>query len=242
MRFLAHQILLNPGFWIFLVLIGGVIGNWKKRSWLAIVLGLLAFMLFPKPIKYLVSQEERKFPPWESNKRSAPYILVLGAGGTPEPGLSPMQRISGSPYHRVMQGIRVWQQVPEAFLVFSSAGRPGYPSQAEMYAEVAREWGVPDTVIRIVPTPKTTQEEARDFVKAFPEAKSLILVTSALHIPRAKKIFEKQGLEVIPAPSDYRVKHHPDGERFAWIPSLEAMMMWQGYVKEKVGVLLASSN
>lgn len=201
-------------------------------------LAILAFMLFPKPIHYLVAKEERKFPAWEAEKRTAPYILVLGAGGTPEPELSPMHRISGSPYHRVMQGIRIWQQVPEALLVFSSAGRQGYPSQAEMYAEVARDWGVPDSVIRVVPTPKTTREEARDFKVAFPEAEYVILVTSALHIPRAKKIFEKQGLEVIPAPSDFRVKRHPDGERFGWIPSLEAMMMWQGYLHEKVGMIL----
>lgn len=203
------------------------------------LLGVFACLLFPKPIKYLISKEERKYPAWEAEKRVAPYILVLGAGGTPEEGLSPMQRISGSPYHRVMQGIRIWQQVPEALLVFSSAGRPDYPSQAEMYAEVAREWGVPDTVIRLVPTPKTTQEEALDFVQAFPEAKAVILVTSALHLPRAKKIFEQQGLEVIPSPSDYRVKHHPAGDRFDWIPSLEAMMMWQGLVKEKVGIVFA---
>lgn len=213
--------------------------NYKKRLWLAIPLAVLALMLFPKPIHYLVAKEERKFPTWETENRSAPYILVLGAGGTPEPGLSPMQRISGSPYYRVMQGIRIWQQTPDALLVFSSAGRPGYPSQAEMYADVAREWGVPDSVIRIVPTPKTTQEEARDFLMAFPEAKEVILVTTANHIPRAKKIFEQQGLEVIPAPSDFRVKRHPDGERFGWVPSLEAMMMWQGYFHEKVGMMFA---
>lgn len=238
MPFIAHQLLLNPGFWIFCVLIGGIVLNYKKRLWLAIPLSILAILLIPKPIQYLVAKEERKFPTWEFQKREAPYILVLGAGGTPEPELSPMHRISGSPYHRVMQGIHVWQQVPKALLVFSSAGREGYPSQAEMYAEVAREWGVPDSVIRIVPTPKTTREEARDFKAAFPDAESLILVTSAMHIPRAMKIFEKQGLEVIPAPSDFRVKRHPDGERFGWIPSLEAMLMWQGYLHEKAGMVM----
>ena len=238
MRFIAHQLLLNPASWIFCVLIGGIIWSARKKYGLVLPLTVLTLMLFPKPIHFLVEKEERRFPVWEVEKRAAPYIVVLGAGGTPDPDLSAMLRISGSPYHRVMQGISIWQQVPAAFLVFSSAGRPGYPSQAEMYAAVAREWGVPDTSIRTVPTPKTTQEEAIDFVEAFPEAKTIILVTSALHIPRAKQLFEKQGLEVIPAPSDFRVKKHPDGQRFEWMPSLEAMLMWQAYVKEKVGMLL----
>jgi uncharacterized SAM-binding protein YcdF (DUF218 family) len=59
-----------------------------------------------------------------------------------------------------------------------------------------------------------------------------------MHIPRAKKVFENQGLEVITAPSDYRIKLHPDGTRFSWIPSLDAMQMWAEYVKEKVGALM----
>jgi len=238
MRFLAHQIILNPGFWIFAILIAGVILNYKKRFWLAMPLFILSLLLFTKPIHYLFTLEERKFPTWESERKVASTILVLGAGGTPEPGLSPMHRIGGASFHRVMQGVSIWKQMPEAHLVFTGAGIEGYTSLAEMYAEVAREWGVPDSAIRIISTPKNTQEEARDFRTHFPESKSLILVTSAMHIPRAKKVFENQGLEVITAPSDYRIKLHPDGTRFSWIPSLDAMQMWAEYVKEKVGALM----
>ena len=164
--------------------------------------------------------------------------MVLGSGGTPDAALSPTQRLSHGSLWRCTQGVELWKQIPEAKLVFSSAGRPGYISQAEIYAEAARSWGVPDSVIRVVTTPLNTQEEARDFVASFPEAKAVILVTSALHIPRAKKIFEKQGVEVIPAPSDFRVKRHPAGEGFGWVPSLKAMLMWKGYMHEKVGILL----
>ena len=239
MRFIAHQILLNPGCWIFFVLIGSA---WTYRKWwyLAIPLGLLALSLFPKPIHLLLERLEREFPTWESHQSQAPYILVLGAGGTPDPQLGPLHQIGGSPLHRVMQGIRVWRHIPESLLVFSSAGRPGYPSQAEMYAEVARDWGVPDSVIRLVTTPKTTLEEARDFVEAFPQAQEIILVTSAQHMPRAKEIFEDYRLKVIPAPTDYRIRRHPDGERFPWIPQLEALQLWQGWLREKVGTWLWS--
>ncbi|MCH6201330.1 YdcF family protein [Aquiflexum sp. LQ15W] len=240
MRFLAHQVFLNPGFWIFSILIAGVILNYKKRLWVSIPLLFLSMLLFSKPVQYLFALEERKFPTWESEKKVAPYILVLGAGGTPEQGLSPMHRIGGASFHRVMQGISIWKQLPEARLVFTGAGVEGYVSLAEMYAEVAREWGVPDAAINIITTPKNTQEEAKDFMAKFPGTKSVILVTSAMHIQRAKKIFEKQGLEVITAPSDYRVKLHPDGIQYSWIPSLDAMQMWSELVKEKVGIMLVS--
>jgi uncharacterized SAM-binding protein YcdF (DUF218 family) len=240
MRFLAHQIFLNPGFWIFSILIAGVIWNYKKRVWLAIPLLFLSMLLFSKPVQYLFALQERKFPTWESEKKVAPIIVVLGAGGTPEPGLSPMHRIGGASFHRVMQGISIWKQLPESRLVFTGAGVEGYISLAEMYAEVAKEWGVPDASMSIIPTPKNTQEEARDFVAKFPDYKSIILVTSAMHMPRAKKIFEKHGLVVIPAPSDYRIKLHPDGIRYSWIPSLDAMQMWSELVKEKAGILLGS--
>jgi uncharacterized SAM-binding protein YcdF (DUF218 family) len=39
----------------------------------------------------------------------------------------------------------------------------------------------------------------------------ILLVTSALHMPRSVAIFEKQGFEVIPAPADFQVTRSDDG-------------------------------
>ena len=46
----------------------------------------------------------------------------------------------------------------------------------------------------------------------------IILVTSAQHMPRSVGLFEKQGLEVVPAPTDYAVTER--GWAHLWEPDL----------------------
>ncbi|WP_154855452.1 YdcF family protein [Cyclobacterium xiamenense] len=196
-------------------------------------------MLLSPPIRYLVEKEEQRFPAWESHRTGAPFILVLGSGGTPDPKLPALQRLSNHSLWRCMQGIGIWRQLPQSFLVLSSAGREGQVAQATFYAQVAREWGVPDSLIREIPSPRTTQEEARDFRAAYPRADSVILVTAALHLPRARTLFEREGLHVIPAPTDYKVKSDVLGSGyFQWIPSLAAASLWQAYLHEKLGTMV----
>lgn len=238
MRFIAHQLILNPACWIVLGLVLGAWGQWRDRRWLSYMLLGSIFFLLPKPIDELIHQYERSFPNWETHQTPAPYIVVLGAGGTPDPALTKLQQLSGSPLFRVMQGISIAKALPEATLVFSSAGRPGYPSQASMYAAFAKEWGIAETRLDTIPTPTITREEAEHFKARFPEATTVILVSSALHQPRAKRLFERQGLRVIPAPSDYTIRRHPAGNRYEWVPSLQSLQRWNSYLHEKIGMLL----
>ncbi|UJP64445.1 YdcF family protein [Mongoliitalea daihaiensis] len=239
MRYIAHNFFLNPAFYIFCGMLWGAWGQWKAgRNWLAGLLALATILLMPAPINYLIQQKERSFPIWEEQKLGAPYILVLGAGGTPDPAINSMHQLAGSPLLRVTQGMRIAQELPESILVFSSAGRDGYLSQAEMYANYAKESGMEEARLGIVPTPKTTWEEAQEFVKAYPDAKKIILVTTAVHLPRAKRMFEAHGLEVIPAASDFIIRKHPAGDRLQWIPSLHALQRWETYVHETIGMFL----
>ena len=239
MRFLAHNFFINPAFYIFLGMIWMACGQWREgRRWLGVLIGLVTIFLIPAPINYLIEKKERTFPVWEQHQTSAPYILVLGAGGTPDPEINSMHQIAGSPLLRVTQGMRIAQKLPKATLVLSSAGRPGYLSQAEMYANYAKEWGFEESRMGIVPTPRTTWEEAVEFKKAYPDAQKIILVTTAVHLPRAKRMFEAQGLEVIPAASDFIIRRHPAGDRYQWIPSLHALMRWDTYLHETLGMWL----
>ena len=50
----------------------------------------------------------------------------------------------------------------------------------------------------------------------------IVLVTSAVHMPRALALFEKQGFSVIPAPTDYNVTQ-ADWDRL-WEPNLTTQL------------------
>ena len=95
--------------------------------------------------------------------------------------------------------------------VLVSGGRIGWDpveiSQAEEMASLLEMLGVPKDKIWLEDASRNTEENAV-FSKKILEAKGakrILLVTSAVHMPRSVLLFERQGLEVIPAPTDYSV-------------------------------------
>lgn len=67
---------------------------------------------------------------------------------------------------------------------------------------------------------------------------SSLLITSAIHMPRAMKVFNKAGMAVVPYPCNYRVLS-PDTD-FTWkslIPNQEAFNRWTLILKEWVGLI-----
>ena len=63
-----------------------------------------------------------------------------------------------------------------------------------------------------------------------------VLVTSAMHMPRAIRVFNKAGLAVVPYPCNYEVVE----KTFSWddflIPKLSVINDWRGLLKEIVGM------
>jgi len=198
---------------------------------------VLVFLLLSMPISsWVIWKQERQFKPLKEVPSSAQAIVVLGSGGVPEPDLSIYQRLDASALQRTLEGIRIWKMNPEKLLVFSSEGRKGYPSQAAMYAEVAKALGVPSERIFLLEQGITTETEALDFITHLPEIKEIVLVTSALHLSRATRIFEVLGIQVTPAPAEFVVKVHPGGNRITWFPSFNALNKWNSLIHEWVGM------
>jgi uncharacterized SAM-binding protein YcdF (DUF218 family) len=91
-------------------------------------------------------------------------------------------------------------------------------------AEILKMLGVPEEVLWYETESRNTYENAL-FTRRILEEKGIdriVLVTSAMHMPRAVGLFEKQGFEVIPAPADYNVTQS-DWERL-WQPNLTTQL------------------
>jgi len=67
--------------------------------------------------------------------------------------------------------------------------------------------GVPSDSILVEGNSRNTIENAKEVEKLMRKVKgkSILLVTSALHMPRAYWLFSRTGLKVIPAPTDFEV-------------------------------------
>jgi len=77
----------------------------------------------------------------------------------------------------------------------------------------------------------------------------IILVTSAMHMPRSKALFKNQGLNVIPAPVDFTITEHnwhttfnPNlGEFFIQLlPSAGSLNLTTNVIREYIGLLIYS--
>jgi uncharacterized SAM-binding protein YcdF (DUF218 family) len=75
--------------------------------------------------------------------------------------------------------------------------------------------------------------------------KRILLVTSATHMPRAVRVFERQGLEVIPAPTDFLVTRAewqylreagPHTQLINLLPSAGNLELTTRALKEYIGI------
>jgi len=118
-------------------------------------------------------------------------------------------------------------------------------------AELLEFLDVPRKAIWLEPTSRNTYENAANSSQ-FLEIKGIrriLLVTSASHMPRSVKLFEHQGLEVIPAPTDFVVSRSDlEQMRTAWLPtqllnlfpSVENLAITTHMLKEYFGLIIYS--
>lgn len=112
----------------------------------------------------------------------------------------------------------------------------GNGSEAEAMRLFLLDLGLPDAAIVLESTSINTLENARNTAEmlAAEGVEEVILVTSALHMPRARKRFDAMGVKVIPAPTDFEVS----GQRFHPLRLLPAVTELQGStraIKEVLG-------
>jgi uncharacterized SAM-binding protein YcdF (DUF218 family) len=140
-------------------------------------------------------------------------IVVLGGATQPAEYPRPIVELNGAA-DRVIYAAWLYHQ-GHADSLLLSGGRIPWQSPAQLDLETPAEemalimkmLGVPEAAIRLEKESRNTYENAL-FSKRLLEKQDIeriILVTSAMHMPRALRLFEAQGLEVVPAPVDYRV-------------------------------------
>ncbi len=152
---------------------------------------------------------ERRYPALQgSTFAGAPganitYIVVLGGSGNEDPNLPITSHISPDLMVRLIEGIRLYRELPGSKLILS-----GGKESAGGMTRIARMLGVPAEDLMQLSDPRDTEEESRQ-IAPIVGSQRLILVTSASHMPRAMGFFHKRGLRPIPAPTDYMAPEQP---------------------------------
>ncbi|AXV65612.1 YdcF family protein [Pseudoalteromonas lipolytica] len=176
-------------------------------------------------------------PQWQFNKRQHSQIdniVVLGCTIMPHPQLVANNQLGDCAISRLLEGVKLAHQYPDAIL-FVSGGGFANTTNSQLMFETAKTLGIAASRIKQNPLAMDTAEEAKRLAIYLVDKKSA-LVTSASHMPRAKDLFNAQGIEVIPAATDYKdYSQFPMYKQF--IPSADVLVAVTRVSHEKVGSL-----
>jgi uncharacterized SAM-binding protein YcdF (DUF218 family) len=143
---------------------------------------------------------------WGQTRGTSPrWIVVLGGGHVSDPHLPANSQISPAALGRVVEGVRLYKAIPGSKLLLSGGVVFDPVPEAEVMARIAVLLGVKPQDISLETDSWDTADEAELIAKMIGPG-TIILVTSAAHMPRAMALFRKRGLQPIPAPADFHVR------------------------------------
>lgn len=177
-------------------------------------------------------------------------IVVLGSAHSERPELSGLHALSTAGTARVAEAVRLAAALPNLPLWFTGGVVEGNLVISEIAAAAAVDLGAAPERITTDAHSRNTREEAAlvaqrlaaclTVVPGTPAAEGapasnapaaegapagpppVILVTSASHMPRAVALFAAEGVQVIPAPTDYRALGPPYA-LWSLLPSVGAL-------------------
>ncbi len=133
------------------------------------------------------------------------YVVVLGNLVESDKSVPQHSHLSASATARILEGLRIANAQPNSTLIVSGYKGNNSISCAQAYADMAIRLGIDSSRIIKLDEPKDTQEEAEAVSRIIGD-KSMVLVTSASHMPRAFNFFKQQHLNATPAPTFYLAK------------------------------------
>lgn len=153
----------------------------------------------------LLMNLERQHSPFFPSDKPVDFVMVLGDSHILDDGLPTTSELSRAALTRLIEGIRIHFMYPSSKLILfgkdsSAAGND--PSHARMLARVAVSMDVEKNSILLLEEAPDLRQATR-FVKPIVGNKNLVLVTSASNMARAQSEFEKAGIRVEPAPTDF---------------------------------------
>ena len=224
--------LLPLGLSLILLLVG-LIARWRWPVITAVVLLWICSLGLVSQILWRWLEH-----PWQRESAakvpSADAIVVLSGGRHPAPDAAEV-----SEWHdpdRFLAGLDLYRQGKAPRLLFTGGAspfRPGQPPAGQRYLEEAEQLGIPAAVMQSTKPVVNTAQEAVAIHKLLQASdpatisQSILLVTSAFHMRRAQRLFERQNLKVIPFPVDYQARGHWAGPIWRnptqWLPTAAAL-------------------
>ena len=182
---------------------------------------------------------------------SSDGIVVLSGGGIKLPPIN-KKIIEWNDPDRFFAGIDLYKANKSNRLIFTGGINPlisGLPPEGDIYIKEAISRGIPKKDLFTTYPVSNTLQEAKAIKKLLNDEmpatqKKVILVTSAFHMNRAKRVFEREGISVLPYPVDFRSnKSFSTTLRnpLMWIPNSSSLNTSTNAIREIIGRIIYRS-
>lgn len=239
---LLYTWLLPPG--IFLLIIAGMYCYYRKTKHAK---GLLCFFV----LFYLLSisavgdhiikpLENWYDQPTVNGIKDVQAIVVLASGsyyGVPD--FDGIGQNSESSLVRLAAGLRLHKSLHIPLILSGGRLFDDIATEASIEYRFLRACGVEDSYLIKESRSRNTAENAK-FVKKICQQRGfnkVILVTSAFHMPRSVFFFSREGVNVMPYPTDYKTSRNMRLNAFSFTPSAGSLYHVSLAIKEYLGLL-----
>jgi len=235
--------LLKPFTLSLLLLSVGVILLWsKQRQKLGrslIVFGFASLVLMSIPIvpNEIARRLEYSCPPIlraEDIPDDIRWVVVLSGASIDNAYVPITSRNIRDTLHRVAEGVVLAKKLPKTKLLLSGGSVFDSGPASKVMAEMAIELSFPGD--RIVKESKSLDTEDQAAIIASIVGKErVLLVTSALHMPRSVMLFKAYGMDFLPAPTAHISTTRPRLLNML-LPSAGALAMTENVAHELIGM------
>jgi len=233
-------IIFSPLGLIIVLLLFGILRKKILPSLLALL--LLTLLSLPFVSNQLINLLERNYSVISPNELDTADTVVVLSGM-----LQTIKQDSMIHYEfseavdRIFAGINLLKMGKAQKIILTRGKLPwnkGVP-EGDYLAEFVQSQGIDPNRILLTEIVQNTNDEAKAISRMLPKNSEVILVTSAFHMPRAKKVFQNQNLKIIPYAVDFR-SSAKDIDVLDFLPQANAFKDSSFYFREIIGRLYYS--
>lgn len=210
------------------------------RVWAVIAVTILLVSSNPMVANKLVSSLERQYPQLKMESIAVHDAIIVLGGGLRIP-LPPAEHVQlGRGSDRYWYAAQLFHAGKGAKLILSGGNiysQAGLQGEAYYAAQLLQQWGVPKEVINVDSNSRTTAENQSNTLKLIESnnVQSALLVTSAIHMPRAYNIFKRLPISITPASADVLIRQQNAPVIFRYLPSASALQLTTAAMHEYYG-------
>ena len=239
----------DPPALIFLLLICAWI--FRKRSSglfhfiFAVAVAILLLLASPTSSDGIVRSLESQYPDRSVRDCPASQAIVVLGGNLSLPSGEHRESSFTETSDRLLRAFRLYHAGKAPVIVVSGGDNPLFSRartehEADELRNILEEWGVADSAILVEDSSINTRENAL-FTRKLLAARGMqhvILVTSAIHMPRAAGAFRKVGFDVDPVPANFVTGWDRPAAAFRLIPTSRSLVNSSNAIHEWLGILV----